>query len=255
MRPTINRRGWLAWWAQRARRRRVASHTLIGPDLNFGLVTHFGFEELSGNRVDGVGGFQLAPINSNPGSSAGVLGSAVAFDGGGSYLTGTVTTSAFTPSANGLAVSVWVNFANALNPSETGYIASIWNDTEWPAGSVWHLFACPDAGMVAAEVVGQVSGFNGLYGSGDLSGWSHLCLVYEPVTEIWSLYFSGTVVATAACDYQVVSGVLCVGAHTNPITSPPDFLVDELTLWDRALSAAEVSQLYNGGNGLAYEMF
>lgn len=243
--------------------REITEHSnLIRPDdaplptsLLTGLLAHFGFEETSGNRMDNVNGFGLAPINSNPGSAMGIVGNAVAFNGSGSYLAGTAETDAFMPSTDGLAISVWVNFANSLDPYATAYIASFWNDTAWPTGSVWHLFACPNFGSASAEVVGEVSGFNGLYGTGSLSDWAQLCLVYEPSGNLWSLYLNGAVVATANCDYQAVAGYLGVGAHTNPITPTPDFLVDELTIWERALSAAEVSQLYNNGDGLPYEMF
>ena len=49
------------------------------------------------------------------------------------------------------------------------------------------------------------------------------------------------------------AGDLLVGA--NPWGYPLNGALDELGLWTRALSATEVEQLYNEGNGLAYDWF
>ena len=170
-------------------------------------------------------------------------------------MSGTGDTTIFSPTTDGFAVSVWVNFEYTADPSETAYIASVWNYTQWPTGSAWHIFAAPDCGWVSAEVLGQISGFNGLSGPGDLSGWAHICLVFYPLANQWSLYVNGALVATVDCDYRPVAGRLGVGLHTNPITPPPDCRVDELAIWSRDLSASEVAQLYNNGNGLPFELF
>ncbi len=71
----------------------------------------------------------------------------------------------------------------------------------------------------------------------------------------WSLYLNGVLGATSQYDYRPVSGQLGVGLDTNPMTDPPDYMVGELSIWSRALSATEVAQLYNNGNGLPYELF
>jgi hypothetical protein len=60
---------------------------------------------------------------------------------------------------------------------------------------------------------------------------------------------------TSECDGRTVVGKLGVGAHTNHVTTPPDYLVDELTFWSRSLSAFEVSALYNHGSGYSSEWF
>ena len=205
--------------------------------------------------MDEVNGHALAPINQNMASSPGIIGNAVWFNRNGGYLSGTEVTMAFSPNANGFAVSFWANFTNTVDPWQTAYMASVWHDTDWPTGSSWHICAVPANGMVSAEMIGQTRGFNGLGGAGNLVGWSHICLVFDQVAGVWSLYNNGVVVATVGCDFTPVVGQLGVGLHTNPITPAPDCMIDEMAIWSRTLSATEVAQLYNNGNGLPYVLF
>ncbi len=229
----------------------------VSPYVNFeyGIVTYFGFEETSGNRTGAWTSFQLEPLNGSVGSAAGKFGNAVAFDGGGGYLAGTEDTDMFMAGTEGLAVSLWANFSTVADPYSMTYIASLWNDTVWPSGSLWHLMAIPVSNWVGAEVIGDTFGFNALSGTGDCSGWVHICLVFEPSLNLWTLYLNGAALAAVECDGCVAVGKLGVGAHTNPTTSPPDYLVDELTIWGRSLSAIEVGVLYNNGNGIPHEWY
>ena len=244
----LQRRTWLATQRRRAR----SAVPFAAPNLRTALVAHFGFDELAGNYSDDVAGYQLAAVNGATPSGAGLLGNAVAFNGGGGYLAGTEATDAFAPASNGLTVSVWANFDGMADLGANAYVASLWQDTGWPTGSAWHLYVTPVPGFVGADVFGSVNGFGSLSALSDVSGWVHLGLVFDPAALQWRLYFNGALLATLDGEVFSVAGYLGVGSHTAPITPPPDFLVDELTLWARPLSATEVTRLYNQGHGLAY---
>jgi hypothetical protein len=247
----LQRRTWLA--TQRRRERiKFADAPVLG--LLDGLVAHFGFDESGGNRMDDVNGYALVPFNLDMGNAPGVIGNAVSFDGSGGYLAGTEETTAFSPTSDGFAVSVWVNFSNTVDPEGDAYFLSVWHDTDWPAGSSWHICStCPANGNITVEMLGEsMSGFSA---SVDLSGWAHVCLVFDAAAGQWSLYLNGVLGATTQYDYWPVSGQLGVGSHINPITDPPDLMMDELAIWSRGLSATEVAQLYNNGNGLPYDLF
>lgn len=79
----------------------------------------------------------------------------------------------------------------------------------------------------------------------------HICLVYDPA-ELWTLYLNGVAVDTLAMDCQPEPGRLGVGGRYTMADSPNEGLFDELAVWSRALSAAEVLALYNDGNGREY---
>jgi hypothetical protein len=230
-------------WAQNARRRRLKAQNLLGPDLNYGLVAHFGFDESSGNWIDDVGGQVLEAVGGSPQRVAGLHGLAVEFTNDGGALLGTQVTSVFSPTANGFAISFWVDLSNVDDPYQSVYMASVWEDAGWPDGSSWHICSyTPADGGIQVEIMCPV-------------GWVHLCLVYEPVANQWTFYVNGAVASSDTFGFSPVAGRLGVGMDTNPTTPPAQGVFDELVFWSRALSAAEVAQLYNNGNGLPYEWF
>lgn len=228
------------------------------PTLATDLVAHFGMDELSGDRVDDVGGFILAPMNGSVAGVAGLIGNAAAFDGAGGYFGGTVDTTAFSPTANGFTISLWANFSTMADPFARVYLASVWDDGIWPAGSPWNISVIPGDEWVTLEIVGLDAGFAGDFSFTDMvsPAWVHFCVVFDPAVPEWALYVRGErLFGLGTDDYWQTSGRLGIGAHTNPITPPPDFMVDEVAVWGRALTASEVGQLYNNGNGLAVEDF
>lgn len=96
--------------------------------------------------------------------------------------------------------------------------------------------------------------------SGDLNSgvvaqtgtWYHAVFIIHSTTS-GSFYLNGTEVAREQPIYAATVSRFGVGALTR--TTPTAWfsgMVDEIGLWSRSLSAAEVSTLYNGGVGLSY---
>ena len=224
----------------------------VGSGLSSGLVARFGLDEASGDWVDSVGGKILTAIGGTPQRVAGLHGQAVKFVGDGASLVSTADTTVFSPSAPGFTVSMWVNFSAIADPSQPLYLASVWQDADWPAGSSWHIYsASPADGQVGVEVLG--SGLYSLSGTVDFTaGWVHIGLVYEPVAGQWTLYLNGAAAMSDTFDFSPVAGRLGIGAHTQPATAPAQGIYDEVAFWSRALSAAEMTQLYNSGAGVTY---
>ena len=67
-----------------------------------------------------------------------------------------------------------------------------------------------------------------------------------------TLYFNGEAVSSANFGYAPVSGKLGVGANANCQNATPQGVFDELAIWSRPLSPAEIDLLYNNGTGCAY---
>lgn len=80
------------------------------------------------------------------------------------------------------------------------------------------------------------------------SGWNHL------VTTVGGgslkLYVNGGLVATGTTSASLIDLELILGNQESiyPLTGS----LDEVGIWNRALTSAEVTALYNGGNGISY---
>lgn len=110
--------------------------------------------------------------------------------------------------------------------------------------------------------IGVTSGskpFFGLY-SDDLTGtttlststWYHLVVTYVYGSKLQTIYINGTSDST-----RTSSGLPSVSSTTfiGKRASAYDFFngnVDEISVWNKALSSGDVTTLYNSGNGLQY---
>ena len=225
------------------------------PDLTRGLVAHFGFDEANADQTDYDSGRVLSSGGPGVDYASGLMGYGAHFNGYGGYLMSVDETTVFSPTSDGFSVSLWVNFSSSNSYYSPSFIVSVWDDTNWPAGSSWNISSYyPVDGNITVEMLG--TSYNSLSAQGNLlSGWTHVCVVFDAAAGLWSLYFNGVVAATLEYDYRPIAGRLGVGQHTNPNTGASEFIADELTIWSRNLSAVEVGQLYNGGSGLSREMF
>jgi hypothetical protein len=214
------------------------------------LVAHFAFDEVSGDRSDNVGGYALRGFDCTINSAPGLFGRGALFNRSG-FLQGIDETTLFSPSPSGLTVSIWVNLDGIYDTGSDVRFVSLWNDSGWPANSSWAIWSgTPEEANITAMVMG--TGYTYLQGEANFSGWNHICLVYEPVQSIWTLYFNGAAVSSANFGYAPVSGKLGVGANANCQDATPQGVFDELAIWSRPLSPAEIDLLYNNGTGRAY---
>jgi hypothetical protein len=104
---------------------------------------------------------------------------------------------------------------------------------------------------------GNVSGGSWIQsddGSVPESGWTHFAAVRCGSTL--TLYLNGAKSTSGVITGSVTTEFLPdLHLGCSPAGYPMNGTLDEFGLWQRALSADEVSQLYNHGSGLAYEMF
>jgi hypothetical protein len=82
--------------------------------------------------------------------------------------------------------------------------------------------------------------------------WFDWVLVDDTAAQTTTLYINGASVGTISdTGTYTTPGTLEVGGYAGT-SSPFKGLEDEAAVWNRALTAAEVSTLYNGGAGLQY---
>lgn len=207
-----------------------------------GLVSYWSFDEAAGSTVrDAVG--------SNPGAWSGASGF--------QWTTGKIG-----PSAgyfNGTDNIVDFGAGSSLNPT-AGLTVSCW----LKPGPVQAAFAGPIAKGGAYWIEGDGAGsgtwqfglktgadnFCGLTGL-PVGQWTHLVITWDGTTA--TTYKNGVSVAT-----QPVSGSLAVTANHLLAGNRTGFsrfyagAIDEVGIWNRALTPAEVTVLYAGGSGLPF---
>ena len=141
-----------------------------------------------------------------------------------------------TQTSNDIIIGKYGDFASADNYKNgwffqavngSGIRASVYNDT--PTGYVTSYSTMPSTGV-----------------------WTHMVMTFNGSTEL-KLFVNGS---------QVGSTITTAGTFSFNNTSnlwfgkssgdPFDGMVDEIGIWSRTLSDAEITSLYNGGNGLTY---
>lgn len=93
-----------------------------------------------------------------------------------------------------------------------------------------------------------------------LATWYHVVVTVDLDTETVKMYVNGSEVACSkvsgttigATFYNGTADFLIGSQKEDPTYNYWDGLLDEVGLWDKVLSASEVSSLYNSGNGLSY---
>jgi hypothetical protein len=76
--------------------------------------------------------------------------------------------------------------------------------------------------------------------------WRHWVMSYDENTQSQDLYLNGELLTqrTASANYQG-SGTLYIGSRFNSGSTHYEGILDEIKIYDRALTAEEVKQLYN----------
>jgi glucose/arabinose dehydrogenase/PKD repeat protein len=195
-------------------------------------VLALGFNDGSGTTArDASGRGNTGTLSNATWSSAGRYGSALSFNGTNSWVT--VADSASLDLTSAYTLEAWVK-PSSLTPWDAVLLK------EAPGTLSYGLYASADAGNLVPN--GWV-GFYDVYGTGTPpSGqWTHLALTYDGTTE--SLYVNGTLVAARP-------GVPPATASNDPLRIGGDAvwsdeffngLIDEVRVYDKALTAAQVS--------------
>lgn len=163
-------------------------------------------------------------------------------------------------SANSLQVAteVW-------NPGPTDWSVSWWykyNDGATTSTPDYHLRLSEDGTGVRIGVgvsrffVGPVFRVNVTVGTTTITlpnytpdtNWHHVAVSYNASTSLLSAWRNNTLSTFAAFPAATISTVPKL--HTGVASLVMDGTIDAMGLWNRQLTADEVAELYNGGNGI-----
>jgi len=202
--------------------------------LTDNLIAYYKFD---GNSNDSVG--------SNNGSdtsitySAGKIGDAAFFDGSSSR----ISLSSAASLASSFTVAGWAR------TTTTAAYRTIYSSGT--ALNFWRVGIDNTGKLTFTE--DNIADYMGTT-SMSTNTWTYFAFVKDGTgASNLTFYFNGTSDGTASVSTTTVpSGGALFGAQGS---SPANFWsggIDEVGLWDRALSGAEITQLYNGGSGLTY---
>ena len=216
--------------------------------IDSGLIGHWNLDEGSGTTsADSSGNGNTATL-SGATWTPGYSGNAVVGNGSSSSVSANLGSYFGTNSA--LTASAWVYATATTN-------GPIFGVTSIPAGGGWNMPFLSIAGATAYGWLWGVPGTDGgsspLTATVSLNAWHFLAITYTPSggsgTE--RFYVDGALAGTASGAYQP-SGLVDTwsttisGAKPNAVTiSSLNGVVDEVRAYSRALSAAEISILYN----------
>jgi hypothetical protein len=217
---------------------------LVSADIGLynGLKAYWKLDEASGTRVDSKDGFDLTDDYS-VGYGVGVINNGAVLDGSQTLSSSPTNFSI----QNGLTISFWVK--STLGGTQVGvgfYVGTNAVYVGWlPDGNVF--------GDLGHGVDGYSSQSNGNI-QDDI--WSHVVLRADPVAETWTAVVDGTFVTRVlpASLNPDPTGSIKVGSNRDGVTSEPmTGMLDEVGIWNRALTDAEIEYLYNSGAGRQYE--
>lgn len=223
----------------------AAAHTIVTPaaattytatyaQTPAGLVAAYSFDAGSGTTaVDSSGNGNAGTLSGAAWSQGGRYGSALSFDGSNDWVS--VPDSASLDLSGAMTLAAWVR------PIRLGGWRTVLVK-ERASGIVYSLYADQAGGRPAGQVV-VGGGEQTADGSAPVAigVWTHLAATYDGSTV--RLYVGGTLAASTAAPGSMAasSGPLRIGG--NGIWSEWfDGLIDEVRVYDRALSAAEIQR-------------
>ena len=214
----------------------------VPPNLLNGLLAYWAMEALDTTEPDLSGNNNYLQSDASP-KVSGLIG--LAYDAGGDsggWWPGMTCIGYPLDGAGDYSFSLWVSGNMPVNgvllSAGNLFVVNGWNQ----GGSMQDITVHPFDDGTNSINLGLGWGYNPV-------GWSHL--VFTKSATLFSFYFNGSLVGWAdvsAFPYSSMMDQIAIGTGGSG-------LIDEVGLWTRELSAAEVAWLYNGGAGLPYENF
>jgi len=220
-----------------------------GSTLLTGLYAWYNMEEASGTRVDELGNWSLDTFaGADPGNTTGKIGNAVDLNALEVIYSTITSTDLALYVAGDFSLSMLIKF-DAGGSFET-YVS------HWGSNGSKSWFLSKDASdLIRLDTSSNGTGITTTttHGAVTATNWNHVALCYDDTAGDCAMYVNGSASGTShseslstVADYFIIFGAL--GTSGNIMTGN----IDLVGLWNRCLSAAEVSELYAGGNGVAY---
>ncbi len=226
-----------------------------------GLRAYWKMEEASGNLVDVISSIALSPVETISYNLTGKVNKAVGTTGAGKFqCTDTVCGGAAKlepASTTGISFGGWV-YPTAYATTQTYIVGKAAVNNE--KTGYWLMYG--PSGNVRVEMGNSSCTNDSAIGfqtaiNAPLNQWTHLmATVTAQNPGIVKIYKNGALAYTspASAYYCDTDGAFSIGGSNAPtLSANHNQVVDEIGVWARPLTAAEITNLYNGGNGNTYQ--
>ena len=210
-----------------------ANATIVAPPAPTGLVAAYGFEETSGTAaLDRSGSGNTGTVAGPTRTASGKFGRALSFDGVNDIVN--IADSSSLDLTTGMTLEAWVR------PNATAWRTVLLK--ERPSGLAYALYGSTDNNRPSTEARTSVTFESRGPAALPAATWSHLAATYDGTTL--RLYVNGVQVSSVprggASSLEVGAGALRIGGNT---VWGEYFagLIDEVRIYSRALSAAEIA--------------
>lgn len=210
-------------------------------------LVYWALDENTGTSVsDASGNSVTASLVGSPSWTTGRINSGVTFNGSSQNIRSTSNSYINGKLSGGLSISVWVNL---ISNSGTQRIVEIANAVDTAA--YYYIQHDSSLGVMFGSLAGSTYlGTNVSLGTGS---WHHLVGTTDWASE--QIYVDGTAQSTTGPGASAAPGALALGYIDVALllfgssSFYGNIIADEVGIWGRALSGAEVTTLYNSGSG------
>ena len=184
----------------------------------------------------------------------GKVGQAFEFDGNSGYISIPASPSLNVGTNNGLTIECWIN----PNDVTSTHTLATWNngaELNDLSFSISEIGSGGAPGSIHVNLVDTSSGSHTLATTGGLvktNVFQHVAVTYDKSSGVAILYYNGIIEAaqnlgsfTPQTSYNFLIGYGPHPGSTNLVGGPFSGLMDEVTLYNRALSSSEIAAIYN----------
>ena len=231
----------------------AASVTTISAPVTNGLVAYWNFDENSGNAVHDASGNQINGVLQGASWAPGKFGSALNFNGNDNSV-GFPDSSSFDSvyTTNQFTVAAWINQKDRQWNDWTKHQFIFMKGSSDTAPGMFELFYVAQADKPEYGFTAHFDSTDQPYGTGlwvdatnyPCGQWVHLSGVYDGQTMY--LYIDGVLADSQTIGKKIQSnnGPMRIGMFGGGGGYPFNGLIDDVRVYNRALSAAEVMSLY-----------
>lgn len=216
------------------------SQTSSTPTIRSGIVAYYTFDATSGTSVADAAGTNTGTWTGTLGTQwtiTGKVNGAGSFNGTDNYVS--IPNAAALQIASAFSISCWV-----YSKSIGNYYFFLTKTTgNGIAGSTFELRSAPTTGQI--QFLGKTGSINGSTNL-TINTWQHIVATWDGTTG--NLYLNGiNIGSSTSMTFTNVTDIMEIGTRGDGYTYF-NGLIDEAGVWNRALTSAEVTDLFSAGN-------